>query len=101
MQYFEELCKISKSWAKRFRTEKLIRGSNTNNYIEAQFLVVDMLFDKLLVEIEDYFKRRLLSVADRAFDGIYSHRFKGSNFKSCLGICNILKLILILLWQFF
>ena len=60
-----------------------------------------MLFVKLLVEIEDHFKRRLLSVADGTFDGVYSHRVKGSNFKSCLGIYNILKLVLILLWQFF
>ena len=40
MQYFEELYGISESWAKFFRTEKLIRGSNTNNYVEVQCLVV-------------------------------------------------------------
>ena len=40
MQYFEELYGISESWAKFFRTEKLIRGSYTNNYVEAQCLVV-------------------------------------------------------------
>ena len=45
-----------------------------------------MLFDKLIVEFEDRFKRRLLSVADGTYDGVYSHRFKGSNFKSCSGI---------------
>ena len=45
-----------------------------------------MLFDKLIVEFEDHFKRRLLSVADGTYDGVYSHRFKGSNFKSCSGI---------------
>ena len=95
VQYFEELCEISESWAKCFPTEKLIRGSNTNSYVEAQFLVVkdsilgrqrqyniNMLFDKLMVEFEDHFKRRLLSVADGTFDGVYSHRFKGSNFKA-------------------
>ena len=40
MSYFEELCENSESWAKRFRNEKLIRGSNNINYVEAQFLVV-------------------------------------------------------------
>ena len=33
VQYFEELYEISESWAKCFRTEKLIRRSNTNNYV--------------------------------------------------------------------
>ena len=35
---------------------------------------INMLFDKLLVEIEDHFKRRLL--ADGTFEGVYSNRFK-------------------------
>ena len=38
VQCFKELCEISESWAKCFRTEKLIRISNTNIYVEAQFL---------------------------------------------------------------
>lgn len=104
MQYFEELCETSKLWAKYFRTEKLIRRSNTNNYVEAQFLVVkntssirqrqyniDMLFDKLMLEFEDHFKRRLLSVADGTFDVVYSYRFKEPYFKSCSGTCKNLK----------
>ena len=98
------MCEISESWAKCFPTEKLIRGSNTINYVEAQFLVVkdsilgrqrqyniNMLFDKLMVEFEDHFKRRLLSVADGTFDGVYSHRFKGSNFKAVQAYTKTLK----------
>ena len=34
-----------------------------------------MLFDKVMGEFEDHYKRRLLSVADRTFDEIYSQRF--------------------------
>ena len=45
-----------------------------------------MPFDQLLFEIEDHFKRRLFSIADGIFDGVYSHRFQGSNFTSYLGI---------------
>ena len=45
-----------------------------------------MFFDKLMVEFKDHFKQRLLSVADGTFDSVYSHRFKGSNFKSCSGL---------------
>ena len=39
---------------------------------------INMLFDKLMVEFEDHFKCRLLSVADETFDGdgVYSHRFE-------------------------
>ena len=67
--------------AKCFRSDILIRGANTNNHVEAQFLVIkdniirrqrqyniNMLFDKLMVEFEDHFKRRILSVADGTFD---------------------------------
>ena len=36
--YFEELFEISKWKAKYARTEKIIRGSNNNNYAETQFL---------------------------------------------------------------
>ncbi|XP_066936103.1 uncharacterized protein [Clytia hemisphaerica] len=36
-----------------------------------------MLLDKLMIEFEEHFKRRLLSIADGTFDGIYSQRFKG------------------------
>ena len=64
------MCSISKnyvnlanSWVKYFRTEKVIRGSNADNYVEAQFLAVknttlrrqrqykiNMLFEKLMVD---------------------------------------------------
>ena len=63
VQYFEKLCELSKSWVKYFRTEKVIRGSNADNYVEAQFLAVknttlrrqrqykiNMLFEKLMVD---------------------------------------------------
>ena len=32
VKYFEDLCAMSERWAKCFRIDKLIRGSNTNNY---------------------------------------------------------------------
>ena len=37
-----------------------------------------MLIKKLMENFDDHFKLRLLSVADRSFDGIYSSRFKGT-----------------------
>lgn len=93
-KYFEDLCNISERWALSFRNDMLTRGSNTNNYIEAQFLVIkdsllkrqrqyniNMLFDKLTSEFEDHYKHRLLSVADGTFDGVYSQRFKGTHFR--------------------
>ena len=39
-----------------------------------------MLFDNVISEFEDHYKRCLLSVADGTFDGVYS--FKGTNCKS-------------------
>ena len=41
-----------------------------------------MLFGKVISEFKDHYKCRLLSVADRTFDGVYSQRFKGTNYKS-------------------
>ena len=101
LKYFEELCDISERWARCFRSDELIRGSNTNNYIEAQFLVIkdsllkrqrqfniNMLFDKVMGEFEDHYKRRLLSVADGTFDGVYSQRFRGNKYQTTKGkIC--------------
>lgn len=93
VKYFEDLCKMEKAWAIWYRKEFMTRGSNTNNYVEAQFLVVkdgilkrqrqfniNQLLDKLLNDFEQHFKIKLLSVADGTFDGIFSGRFKGLNF---------------------
>ena len=41
-----------------------------------------MLFDKVMDELEDHYKRSLLSVADGTFDEVYSQRFKRTNDKS-------------------
>ena len=95
VKYFEDLCNISERWARCFQNDELIQGSNTNNYVEAQFLVIkdsllkrqkqfniNMLFDKVIGEFEDHCKRCLLSVADGTFDAVYSQRFKGTKYKS-------------------
>lgn len=89
MSYFEELCEISESWAKCFRNEKLIRGSNNINYVEAQFLVVKVTFFRRQRQYnfdKYHFKRRLLSVVDGTSDSVNSRNFKGLNFKgwSCI-----------------
>ena len=107
VKYFEDLRNISERWARCFRNDELIRGSNTNIYVEAQFLVIkdsllkrqrqfniSMLFDKVIGEFEDHYKCRLLSVADGTFDGVYSQRFKGTNYKS--NECNAYFLLKIL-----
>ena len=91
--YFEDLGKIEKSWALCYRKDSLTRGSNTNNYVEAQFAVVkdgilrrqrqfniNMLLDKIMTQFEEHFKIKLLSVADGTFDGIYSNRYKGRDY---------------------
>lgn len=60
---------MEKSWALWYRHKYLTRGSNTNNYVEAQFLVtkdgiskrkrqfsINQLLDKLLNEFEKIFQ---------------------------------------------
>ena len=96
--YFNNLLELKTNWAHCFRTNLVTRGTNTNNYVEAQFLVikdtilqrnhqfnVNMLLDKLLKEFENHFKLKLLSVADGTFDGIYSNRFKGTSKDAQIG----------------
>ena len=40
VKYFEDLCSISDRWARCFQHNKSVRGSNTNNYVKAQLLVI-------------------------------------------------------------
>ena len=37
--YFSDLFLSKQEWAVCYRNNSLLRGSNTNNYVEAQFLV--------------------------------------------------------------
>ena len=81
--YFQDLVELKENWATCFRTDLMTTGTNTNNYVEAQFLVikdtilkrqrqynVNMLLDKLLTDFEHHLKLKLMSVADGTFDGI-------------------------------
>ena len=88
--YFENLHDMIETWALCHRSHLPIRGNNTNNPIEAQFLVlkdevlsrtkevnINGLLDKLTNEFADHYKVKLLNVASGKFDGTYSCRFKG------------------------
>ena len=88
--YFSDLFLSKQEWAVCYRNNSLLRGSNTNNYVETQFLVikdsilhrqrqfnVNMLLNKLFSEFEEHFKIKLLSRTDGTFDGVYSKRFMG------------------------
>lgn len=90
VMYLEDLIERKEEWAICFRAALLIRGCQTNNYIEAQFLVVkdtilrrtrvfniNALLRKLFEDFEDHFKFKLLSIADGSYDGIFSRRFRG------------------------
>ena len=78
------------SWALCYRANLPLRGNNTNNYCEAQFLVmkdeilnrqkevnVVGLLDKFTLEFDQHYRNKLLSVASGKYDGVYSRRFKG------------------------
>ena len=78
------------SWALCYRADLPLRGNNTNNYCEAQFLVIKDevlnrqkevnfvgLIDKLTTELDDHYKNKLLSISSGKFDGIYSRKFAG------------------------
>ena len=89
-KYLQDVLDLKESWALAYRNSLPIRGNNTNNYVEAQFLIIKDeilnrvkeynivgLVDKLTINLEEHYMTKLLSIADGSFDGIYSARFKG------------------------
>jgi hypothetical protein len=89
--YIQDVYEDCESWALCYRVNLPLRGNNTNNYCEAQFLVmkdevlnrqkevnVVGLLDKLTTGFDQHYRNKLLSVASGKFDGIYSRRFKGN-----------------------
>ena len=98
VSYMTNLYEMRASWAHCFRKDLRIRGNNTNNAVEAQFLVLkdsilkrtkevninglfekltNGLFEELTNQFDDHYKVKLLNVASGNFDGVYSSRFKG------------------------
>ncbi|KAM4552576.1 protein FAM151A [Odontesthes bonariensis] len=88
--YVSNLCEKKEAFALCFRTHLPVRGNHTNNFVEAQFLVlkdtvlsrvkeynVVGLLDRITTNLEDLYKTKLLSLADGSFDGHYRHRFMG------------------------
>ena len=88
--YFQSLHEQKEAFAICFRSQLPVRGNHTNNFMEAQFLVlkdiilkrtkeynVVALIDKLTVDMEQHFKDKLLSIADGSFNGHYRRRFLG------------------------
>ena len=73
VKYFKDLCNISQHWARCFWNEELTQGSNTHNYVKAQFLVmkdyllkrqsqfnINKLFDKVTSELEDHYTTKVV-----------------------------------------
>ena len=100
-QYMRQLYVTKYSWALCYRSTEMIRGSNTNNYVESQSNVIkdgiikrckeyniNGLLEKLLCDFDQHFEEKLLSVASGSFDGVYSRRFSGEKKKKGeLGFC--------------
>ena len=89
-KYITDVYEERESWALCYRANLPLRGNNTNNYCEAQFLVmkdeilnrqkevnVVGLLDKFTLEFDQHYRNKLLSVASGKYDGVYSRRSKG------------------------
>ena len=98
VSYLSTLYHDKETFALCFRTELPVRGNHTNNFAEAQFLVlkdiilrrvkeynVVGLITKITVELENHYKDKLLSVADGSFDGLYRRRFMGKGMDGSTG----------------
>ena len=88
--YLATLYEIRESWALAYRKDLMIRGNNTNNPVESQFLVmkdevlnrtkeinINGLHEKIVTEFTGHFKVKLFNVSSGKFDGCYANRFKG------------------------
>ncbi|XP_066933770.1 uncharacterized protein [Clytia hemisphaerica] len=88
--YMNTLFEYKERWCLAYRQNLLTRGNNTNNFVEAQFLVlkdnvlnrtkeinINGLIQKLVEDFNDHFKVKLISIANGRYDGVYSKRFKG------------------------
>lgn len=97
-KYLDAVYEDCESWALCYRVSLPMRGNNTNNFCEAQFLVIKDevlhrqkeinvvgLLDKFTLQLDDHYRNKLLSVASGKFDGIYSARFKGCSKKNSTG----------------
>ena len=95
IKYISDIYEDCESWALCYRADLPILGNNTNNYCEAQFLIIvdDVLnrqkemnmvglIDKLTKELDEHYQNKLLSVASRKYDGIYSRQFAGLSKKN-------------------
>ena len=87
LYYFEDLHSSGERCARCFRNDELIRGSNTNNSVDTQFMIIK---DSLLKRQRQFnitmlhYKRRLLPVADGTSNGVYSQHFRGTHYKSIM-----------------
>ena len=85
---------LKNSWALCYRSDLLLRGHNTNNNAEAQFLVMKdkilqrvkeynavALFVKLVDELTEHYKNKLLSVSSGSYDTYTARRFEGKSKK--------------------
>ena len=90
--YLDGVYEYRESWGLSFREAYLMRGNNTNNNAEAQFLVmkdfilnrikeynITALIEKLTVDLEQHYKDKLLSAANGSFDTCYIKRFQGKS----------------------
>lgn len=88
-KYVADIYEDRTSWALCHRADLPMRGNNTSNYCEAQFLVIKdeilnrqkevnvvALLDKFSTEFDQHYRNKLLAVASGKFDGIYSRRFE-------------------------
>ena len=88
VSYIECVYEDNSAWALCHRKELPISGNDTNNFCEAQFMVMkdDILkrqkevnivglLDKLTGDLDQHYKTKLLSISSGKFDGIYSRRF--------------------------
>ena len=92
--YLKDVHQLRKSWALCFRSDLMLRGHNTNNNAEAQFLVIKnkilqrvkeynvvSLLQKLVSDLDDHYKDKLLSVASGSYDSFTARRFDGKSKK--------------------
>ena len=92
--YLKNVCELKTSWALCYRSNLMLRGHNTNNTAESQFLVMKdkillrikeynavALFEKIAIDLSDHYMDKLLSMSSGSYDSFTSRRFDGKTKK--------------------
>ena len=76
-KYLDDVLNIKESWVLAYRSNLPVRGNNTNNYVEAQFLVIK---DEILNRVKEY---NVVGLVDKLTTNLEAHALRSNVAFNC------------------